>query len=84
MKLFSRKQLSCQELVELVTDYLEGALPRRERARFERHLAACGGCEAYLAQMRTMLDVLGRIDADHLDDEVVEEWLEAFRGWRAD
>ncbi len=82
MKLFRRRPLSCQELVELVTDYLEGALAPRERQRFERHLSACGGCAAYLAQMRTMLDVLGRIDADELPDAAVEEWLEAFRGWR--
>lgn len=82
MKLFRRKQLSCQELVELVTEYLEGAMPRAEQARFERHLAGCGGCSAYLAQMRTMLDVLGRIEIDELGDDAVEEWLEAFRGWR--
>jgi anti-sigma factor RsiW len=84
MKLFRRKQLSCQELVELVTDYLEGALPRAQRVAFEQHLQACDGCDAYLEQMRTMLDVLGRIDGDDLDDAVVEEWLEAFRGWRTD
>jgi anti-sigma factor RsiW len=84
MKLFRRKQLSCQELVELVTDYLEGALPRAQRVAFEQHLKACDGCDAYLEQMRTMLDVLGRIDGDELGDAVVEDWLEAFRGWRTD
>lgn len=84
MKLLRRKQLSCQELIELVTEYLEGTMPRPQRARFERHLSACGGCRAYLDQMRTMLDVLGRIEPDRLDDGAVEVWLEAFRGWRAD
>jgi anti-sigma factor RsiW len=47
--------MSCQELVELVTDYLEGALDAGERARFEEHLAECAGCRAYLAQMRSTL-----------------------------
>jgi predicted anti-sigma-YlaC factor YlaD len=83
IKLFSRKQLSCQELVEIVTDYLEDAMSHSDRARFESHLQACGGCRAYLAQMRTMLDVLGRIDEEELDPVVVDEWLEAFRGWHS-
>jgi anti-sigma factor RsiW len=49
--------MSCQELVELVTDYLEGALPPEDVARFEAHVAACPGCEAYLEQMRTTIAV---------------------------
>lgn len=47
--------MSCQELVELVTDYLEGALSEEDRARFDEHLAECAGCRAYLAQMRGTL-----------------------------
>src|SRR5687768_9260249 len=52
-------ELTCQELVELVTDYLEGALPPAERARVDEHLAACEGCRAYLAQMQATLEVVG-------------------------
>jgi anti-sigma factor RsiW len=44
---------TCRELVELVTDYLEGALPATDRVRFEAHVAACDGCDGYLAQIRT-------------------------------
>ena len=47
------EQLSCQELVELVTDYLEGALPEADRDRLEEHIAGCDGCRDYIAQMRT-------------------------------
>ena len=47
--------LSCQELVELVTDYLEGALPEAERIRFDDHLGGCDGCSAYLSQMRATI-----------------------------
>ena len=50
--------MSCQELVELVTDYLEGALSEEDRARFDEHLAECAGCRAYLAQMRSTLRVV--------------------------
>jgi len=51
--------LTCRELVELVTDYLEDALPPAERARFEAHVAECGGCAGYVAQMRTTVHLVG-------------------------
>jgi len=51
--------LSCRVLVELVTDYLEGALPEAELARFEAHLAHCAGCEAYLEQVRATIALVG-------------------------
>jgi anti-sigma factor RsiW len=51
--------LSCRELVELATDYLEGALPEAERARFEAHLAHCAGCETYLEQVRATIALVG-------------------------
>ena len=54
------RDLTCQELVELVTDYLEGALRSAERVRFEEHLTGgCAGCQAYLAQMRDIISMLG-------------------------
>ena len=52
-------ELTCQELVELVTDYLEGTLPEGERARFDEHLAECPGCDAYVEQMRTTVRLAG-------------------------
>ena len=76
------EQLSCRELVELVTDYLEGALPECERARFEDHISRCDGCEVYLAQMRQTIELVGHLPAEALSPEAERELLEAFRGWR--
>jgi len=53
-----RRRLRCRDVVELVTDYLEGALSARTRARFERHLARCRGCAAYLQQIREVVRLL--------------------------
>jgi anti-sigma factor RsiW len=76
-------QLSCQELVELVTDYFEGALSPGEHARFEAHTARCQGCGVYLEQMRVTIDLLGQLPAAGLPDGAEQELLEAFRGWRS-
>jgi anti-sigma factor RsiW len=76
--------LPCRELVELVTDYLEGMLAEPDRARFEGHIGACGHCAAYVEQMRMTLTVVGRIDPGGLDPRVETELLEAFRGWKGD
>jgi anti-sigma factor RsiW len=78
-----RDDLSCQELVELVTDYLEGALPPAERERFDAHLAVCSGCRAHLAQMRTTLKLVGAT-GDLEQRPEVEGLLQAFRGWKRD
>jgi anti-sigma factor RsiW len=75
------EQLSCQELVELVTDYLEGALPEEERLRFEEHIALCDGCKLYLAQIRQTIAALGRLPEDALSPEAERTLLDAFRGW---
>jgi len=77
----TQEQLNCQELVELVTDYLEGALPPEELARFEEHIAHCVGCRAYLAQMRATIDVTGRIDPSSLSPQAEAALLDAFRDW---
>ena len=74
---------SCQEVVELVTAYLEGALSRRERKRFERHIGACDGCTGYLEQMRTTIRVAGRLTEDDLSGDARDEMLAAFRTWNA-
>lgn len=55
--------LTCKELVEIVTDHLEGALPAHERARFEAHLAECDGCATYLEHVRTTIALTGRASA---------------------
>jgi anti-sigma factor RsiW len=76
-------ELSCRELVELVTDYLEDALPPAERARFEKHIATCDGCDAYLIQMRETIVVLGTLPADELSREAEDALRAAFRDWQA-
>jgi anti-sigma factor RsiW len=75
-------EMTCQELVELVTDYIEGVLPEPERARLEAHLDECRHCAQYIAQMRQTIDVLGELPAEMIGREREEQLLEAFRGWR--
>jgi anti-sigma factor RsiW len=77
------EDLSCAELVELVTDYIEGGLPQVERARFEEHLTVCEGCVNYLDQMRTTIALTGQLRTDDLSPEMHAELVSAFRGWRA-
>ncbi len=60
------EQLSCRELVELVTDYLEGALSPEDRSRFEDHIARCGGCQVYLEQIRQTIEALGHLPEEAL------------------
>ncbi len=74
--------LTCRELVELVTEYLEQALPARERARFEAHLATCAGCHAYVEQMRRTVATLGRLPEGALAPDCREELLGLFRDWK--
>jgi anti-sigma factor RsiW len=76
------EELSCQELVELVTDYLEGALPSELRDRFEQHIAHCSGCQAYLKQMRATIRATGTLTVDSLTPDAESTLLDAFRGWR--
>ena len=77
------EQLSCQELVELVTDYLEGALSAEDTARFEDHIGRCSACTTYLEQIRQTIALAGRLTPESLSPEAERELLEAFRGWRA-
>jgi anti-sigma factor RsiW len=76
------RDLSCKELVELVTEYLEGTLPPADRARFDEHVASCPGCTAYLRQMRDTLRVAGRLSEASLSDPARESLLAAFRAWK--
>ena len=75
-------ELSCQELVELVTDYLEGSLPAQARARFEEHLAMCTGCRNYLAQMRQTISSLGQLSEETISPEARDDLLGVFRNWK--
>jgi predicted anti-sigma-YlaC factor YlaD len=77
------EELTCQELVELVTDYLEMALPEGEMARFEEHLAGCRGCRQYLDQMRTTIRLVGRLREVDLSPPARDELLALFRDWKA-
>jgi anti-sigma factor RsiW len=74
--------LACRELVELVTDYLEGALAPEERTRFELHLARCPGCTVYLRQLHGTLRTAGRLTERSLPDEARDRLLRAFRHWK--
>jgi anti-sigma factor RsiW len=75
-------ELTCQELVELVTDYLDGALPDDELERFEEHLLYCGPCVTHVEQMRETIRVAGALGADDLDPSAAEDLLATFRNWR--
>jgi anti-sigma factor RsiW len=72
-------ELTCQDLVELVTDYLDGALDKDVAVRFEQHLAICPGCRTYVDQMAQTASLLGEIPADTLSQEMQASLLDAFR-----
>lgn len=74
--------LSCRELVELVTDYVEGALGPEERARFEQHLGVCEGCRLYVAQMRATIRATGTLSEQDVNPTARDALLTAFRGWK--
>jgi len=80
----SRRELVCQQAVELVTDYLEGALSRAGRRRFEAHLAGCPHCTEYLAQMRATIELTGTVTAGDLTPRMQDEFIALYRRWRAD
>jgi anti-sigma factor RsiW len=75
------EEITCAEIVELVTDYLEGVLPSATARRLELHLDECEGCASYLDQMRRTIDLTGRLRAEELDTEVKAALVAAFRGW---
>jgi len=82
MSLLRPAEIPCQEVVELVTDYLEGALSRRDRRRFEHHLAGCPHCTAYLQQMRETLRLTGELVPEDLSPEMQREFGEIYARWR--
>ena len=78
----NRSELTCQELVELVTDYLEHALPPEDRVRFDAHLRECDPCVEYLAQMRATVSVVGRLPEEEIGPQVRQHLLGHFRSWK--
>ena len=76
------EDLTCAELVELVTEYLEGGLSERDRERFEEHVVFCGGCSNYLDQMRRTIELTGRLTEDDLPAGSEASLLAAFRDWK--
>lgn len=74
--------LSCRELVELTTDYLEDRLPLPERSRFEMHLTYCAPCRVYLRQLRATIETAGRLTEDDLEPGARDALLSAFRDWK--
>jgi anti-sigma factor RsiW len=76
--------LSCRELVELVTDYLEGRLAVEDRARFEMHLGTCGPCRAYLQQLRQVLAATGKLSEESVPPRARDSLLAAFRTWKSE
>jgi anti-sigma factor (TIGR02949 family) len=76
------RELTCAEVVEVITDYLDGRMPARDRERFEEHLAFCDGCSAYLEQMRLTIAVTGRLRVEDVPEPLEERLLAAFRAWK--
>ena len=75
-------EMPCQELVEVITEYLEGTLPPVDRARFEAHLETCSLCRTYLAQMQETIRLLGQLEEDSISPETQQDLVQLFRNWR--
>ena len=74
--------LACNAAVEIMTEYLEGALPAPAARRLERHLETCPGCSEYLEQLRGVADALGGFTADTLPPDMRGDLIAAFRDFR--
>jgi anti-sigma factor RsiW len=84
LRLRPRRDVVCREAVELVTDYLEDVLSQAQRRRFEAHLARCPDCPEYLAQMRAIVALAGRVTPDDLTPRMREGFISVYRRWRDD
>lgn len=74
--------VDCRQLVELLTDYLDGVLPAGRHAAVERHLAACDHCRAYLQQFRATVLLTSRLAVEDVPPETMDALLDAFRDWK--
>lgn len=79
----AERTITCRELTEVVTDYLEGVMPPEDRARFDAHLELCEGCVNYVSQMRQTVRAVGELDPAEVEATVPDDVLAAFRAWRA-
>lgn len=82
LRRFGRGGLVCRDAVELVTDYLDGALSPGDRRRFEEHLALCPHCAEYLRQIQVSITLTGRVDPERLDPAAMDALTELYRNWR--
>ncbi len=78
----SYSMLDCKQVIELVTDYLEGSMEADERLQFERHVAICPPCRAFLGQMRETIRISGELKEEQLSPEARQGLIDAFRHWR--
>ena len=78
----SQNQLNCQEVVELVTDYLEQALLPEMKAKFDGHIAECPGCDTYIEQIQQTILMLRKLTEQQMFPETKQELLEIFRNWK--
>jgi anti-sigma factor RsiW len=78
------RDLVCRQAVALVTDYLDDALNRRQRRRFEAHLRGCPNCSRYLEQIRLTIESVGHVEPERLDVEVKNELIELYRRFHED
>lgn len=72
---------ACREVVELVSDYLDGAMTQEQMTRFELHVNLCDGCSSFVEQIRTTASLAGKLSEDHIPDEMKSKLLAAFRDW---
>lgn len=78
----TRAPETCQDVVDLVTEYLDGGLESGERLAFERHVAICPPCRGYFAQMRRVSRVAGSLSEEDVPESLRNSLLEAFRDWK--
>ena len=81
LRIFRRRAIVCRQAVALMTDYIEGAMSARDRARLEAHLADCPHCSEYLAQMRVTISAVGRIEPDDLDPAALDDLVRLYQEW---
>jgi anti-sigma factor RsiW len=74
--------LTCKELVELVTEYLENTLPPEERTRFEAHISTCHSCTSFVEQMRHTIQLTGKLSEESLSESTAKKLLATFRDWK--
>jgi anti-sigma factor RsiW len=82
-RLLRTPEMTCRELVRVITDYLEGTLSVRDRRRFERHLLDCDGCDTYVEQMRQTIRLTGTLTEEDISPQARQELLATFRSWKS-